>query len=74
MSWLICCASIMATGYFMLILHPLENNTVQTICCVILLATYPILLVIADNREDKMEKRIVTLEKKLDDIKKGDEV
>ena len=74
MSWLIGYASLMASLYIMLIFHPIENNTIQVICCVILLTVYPILLVIAENCEDKMEKRITALEKKLDNIKKGDEV
>lgn len=65
MAWLTGCASFLITAYMILMMHPLPNNTWQAICCIAFATTFPILLCVASDREEKMNKRIKDLENEL---------
>ena len=70
MSWIISLASIIMFVYMALTLHPFENETVNIIIFPLLTIIYVILLCISDAREEKINKRIEMLEKKLSDKEK----
>lgn len=71
MCWIIGLATIAISLFVTLTFHPLENEVANAIIFPLLSLTYMGLLRFAEYREDKLEKRIRTLEKKLEDKKKG---
>ena len=73
MSWSIGLASVMMSLFTVLTIHPFENEVVNGICFPALSVVYAILLCIAVDREEKINERIRTLEKKLEDKEKGGE-
>lgn len=73
MAWLIGLASMMISLFIVLTFHPFQNEIVYLIFVPLIAAVYCILLRIAAGIEDKIEKRIKELEKKVEDIQKGEE-
>lgn len=63
-------ASMMMSLFIVLTVHPFQNETVNLICFPLAGIVYSILLCIAEDIEDKLEKRIEELEKKVEDIQK----
>lgn len=60
-------AALSAFGYFILTMHPLPNQTANTIVGIGLLILYAATLGIAYWKEEKLKSRIQTLEDKLKD-------
>lgn len=73
MSWIMSLASICMSAYAVLIFHPFENETINRIVLPLLIIVYTILLCISDTHEEKTNKRIEMLEKRLDDKEKDGE-
>jgi hypothetical protein len=71
MSWLFGLMSLLVSVYSVLVFHPFGNDTVNTICFITISVMYSVLLFVASDLEDKLKKRIETLEKKLEDREKG---
>lgn len=71
MCWAIGLASIFISLFTVLAIHPFESEVVNAICFPLLSFLYMGSLLLAEHIEDKREKRIADLEKKLKDIEKG---
>ena len=71
MSYLFGLVSMVISLFITLTFHPFSNEVINAICFPFLSILYAVLLVIAQHYEDKLEKRIKTLEKKLEDIEKA---
>jgi hypothetical protein len=63
--------SMVISIFAVLTFHPLGNEVANAIIFPLLSLTYMALLLFAEHHEDKLEKRIKTLEKKLEDKEKG---
>ena len=73
MSWILGLASICMSVYAVLYFHPLENETINGIIFPLLSIIYVILLSASAFHEEKTNKRIEILEKKLSDKEKDGE-
>lgn len=73
MGWIMGLASMAMSLLAALAFHPLENEVANAIIFPLLNLTYIALLYFAEHFEDKLEKRIETLEKKLENKEKGGE-
>lgn len=71
MCWIMALVSLTISLFVTLIFHPLGNEAANAICFPLLSLIYVALLCFADYHEDKLENRIKTLEKKLEDKEKG---
>lgn len=65
MMWLIGLISFITSLYTVLAMHPFENNTINSIVFPALSLLHIILISIAGNKEDKINKRIKDLENKI---------
>ena len=63
--------SIVMSWFAVLTFHPFENEITNAVCFPLLSIICMLLLLFAEYHENKLEKRIEELEKKLDDKKKG---
>lgn len=66
MTWLIGLASVVTSAYTYLTMHPFEGGVANVLCCVGLSVVFTALLCVASDIEEKFEKRIKTLEDKLE--------
>lgn len=73
MSWAIGLAYIFISLFTFLTVHPFDNEVANAVCFLLLSFLYMGSLLLAEYFEDKLEKRIAVLEKKLKDIEKGGE-
>lgn len=71
MCWIMALVSMIISLFVVLIFHPFENEVANAICFPLLSFIYMALLCFAEHCENKLEKRIRTLEKKLEDKEKG---
>ena len=71
MCWIMGLVSIVISWSAVLAFHPFENEVANAVCFPLLNFIYVALLLFAEHCENKLEKRIEELEKKLDDKKKG---
>lgn len=71
MGWIMGLASVAISLFITFTFHPFENEVANVICFPLLSLIYMTLLVFAEHQEDKLERRIKTLEKKLEDKEKG---
>ena len=65
MMWLIGLIPFITSLYTVLAMHPFENNTINSIVFSALSLLNIILISIASNKEDKINKRIKDLENKI---------
>lgn len=73
MSWLIGVAAVLISFFSALAFHPFENEAINEVCFPALGFVYALMLGIASDIEDKLNRRIKALEKKLEDKEKGGE-
>lgn len=73
MSWTTGLISAVMSILVAFIFHPIENEVAKIIVISLSATVYLAMLWIEDYHEDKLEKRIRTLEKKLEDKEKGGE-
>lgn len=74
MSWILGLASMCISVYATLCFHPFENETINETIFPLLVIVYAILLGVSSIYEEKTNKRIEMLEKKLSDKEKdGDQ-
>ena len=66
MTWLIGLASVVASVYTYLTMHPFESSIANTLCSIGLSVVFMVLLCVASDIEEKFEKRIKKLEDKLE--------
>ena len=72
MSWIMGLAFICMSAYYALLcFHPFENETINGIIFILLGVVYAILLCVSSVYEEKTNKRIEALEKRLSDKEKG---
>ena len=71
MSWVLGLVSIIMSLFITLAFHPFETEWLNAIIFPSLSLTYMALLMLAEHLEDRLEKRIKDLEKKLEDKEKG---
>lgn len=67
MSYLLGLVSMVMSLFSTLAFHPFSNEVINAICFPFLSILYAVLLCVAQHYEDKLEKRIETLEKKLEE-------
>jgi hypothetical protein len=65
--------SMVVSLFAVLAFHPFGNEVANAIIFPLLSLTYMALLCFAEHHENKLEKRIETLEKKLENKEKGGE-
>ena len=73
MSWILGLASIIVALFIGLAYHPFETEWLSAIIFPLLSIAYMSLLTLAGHLEDRLERRIKDLEKKLEDKEKGGE-
>jgi c-di-AMP phosphodiesterase-like protein len=71
MSWVLGLVSMIVSIFTALTFHPFETWWLNAICFTFLQLVYIALLFLAEHRENRLEKRIEELEKKLKDKEKG---
>ena len=70
MCWIMGLVSVVISLFAVLTVHPFGNEVANFICFMLLGLIYMVLLCFAEHHEDKLENRIRTLEKKLEDKEK----
>ena len=73
MGWVLGMVSIIVSLFITLSFHPFETEWLNAIIFPFLSLTYMALLMFSEHLEDRFEKRITDLEKKLEDKEKGGE-
>mgnify|MGYP003304105899 CR=1 FL=1 len=71
MCWVLGLVSVTISLFMTLTFHPFETEWLNAIIFPFLSLTYMALLTLAEHLEDKLEKRIKDIEKKLEDKEKG---
>lgn len=71
MSRIIGGAAVMMSIWAGFALRPIENTIAQMVCSTALSASFAILIMVEETREDKINNKIAALEKKIDDIRKA---
>lgn len=72
MAYLIGLASMAMSLFTALSINSFEGEGINALCFPALAITYCIFTAIAANIEDKLKRRIEALEKKIDDMEKGE--
>lgn len=71
MCWILGLVSVTMSFFITLAFHPFETEWLNAIIFPFLSLTYMFLSMLAEHCENKLEKRIKDLEKKLEDKEKG---